>query len=274
MFSQVSTELVPMSQIKYQPTEGFHSDRVFIGEYFCQQGSSQLKFDATSTLIELRHLSFDFFPKTNSVLKVYADQSITFHCSSKSGQALKMIPDNEENFELSRRNSSAHTQIVEVTAKLGGNFSNFGEMKGKLTCLIDSSTDDKIVKEWEFNFVQPPELFLDNYAGVASCLSNANEKLVQTVKCRNAMHCKFMSQCLVNPTNCNFENQKQFYSASKNRCWVPHLNMGRNCVSVPYSHLNGLVKCSQPGNLMRTWEFFVSLDFLRCRKSFNKLVLC
>jgi len=106
-------------------------------------------------------------------------------------------------------------------------------------------------------------LYLDNFEEEIDCLSDYKDRTIATVRCNNPSHCEFMQQCLNNSTLCNTDKQNYYFSAERNRCWDQRYKEGRDCVRVPYSHLNGIVECQVRG-LRRQWLFFHSLESTKC----------
>lgn len=257
------------NNIRYHLTEGFRSDQIFNGVYICRQGFyTTVTINALSTSPSSANSEYDFYPRSNNT-RVFSEETLEFRCSSKSRRPLKLFPDNNANITISYRSPNQYTQILEIASNtLDGGEEGGGSVKGKVVCILEGATGgdgrNEFVKEWSFEFVETPELFLDNFEGEVDCLSSAKSKMVQTIRCKNSMDCAFMSDCLENVTYCNFKKQKQFFATTDTNCWVQKLDAGKPCASLPYSHLNGLAQCSVGPGLVKRWEYFVSLDFLKC----------
>jgi len=111
-------------------------------------------------------------------------------------------------------------------------------------------------------FKEPPEINFDNYESEVACLSDYSDRSISTVRCVSPGHCEYMKHCFEDPSYCNYDRQKQFYSDAITRCWVQSLGQGRNCVRLPYFHLNGIVQCQVRG-LKIYRMFFQTLESLK-----------
>lgn len=258
---------VLVENVNYNPIEGFRQsspgDLGFIGgTYICKNRGQSVKF----TVAGLPTGNDKFFPVSDTV-RVFSDESMEFHCSSNT-KPVKLIFEQLNQTVQTPLVDEEKTKIVRFTR---GPISGKGDhpiLGGKAACI---SEGDVLIKEWHWEFVDPPQLHLDNLEGEADCLTELTPKIVQTVRCKDEMDCEFMKGCLENKTDCNFKKQKQFYGNVDTYCWVDELGKGMPCASVPFSHLNGLVKCGvlETGKagemeLERQWEFFISLDYKRC----------
>ncbi|CAL8147610.1 unnamed protein product, partial [Orchesella dallaii] len=196
-----------------------------------------------------------FSPSENSV-RVFTDESIEFTCSSKTDSILLFL-DKMANVTLTHSVNLERMKVAKLSVPRGTNQTNF---QGQVACI--TTAEKQLIKKWTFEFIEAPELYLDNFEGEVDCLSTQSPKMVQTVRCRNGMDCNFMDHCFRNETLCNFKKQKQFFATTDTHCWIERLLTGVSCSSVPYSHLNGIVQCTVLG-LSRKYKFFTSLDFLR-----------
>ncbi|CAL8147613.1 unnamed protein product [Orchesella dallaii] len=239
----------------YNPTEGFHSDNVFNGVYECRKQSSSITITANITGQADPNSDHQFSPSHDQI-RVFTDESIELTCSSKS-KSIVLVADENSNVSLqysvdTDKIKTARLSVLENSRKVN--------IKGKVICVTGENKE--VIKEWSYEFIEAPELYLDNFEGEVDCLSTQSPKMVQTVRCRNSMDCQFMDHCFRNASFCNFKKQKQFYATTDTFCWIEKIKSGRACASVPYSHLNGRVQCSV-SSLTRKYEFFVALDFLR-----------
>lgn len=262
--------MIDDNNLRYIDFEGFLSNTIFEGVYTCVQDSfpavtitalvtpTNLSPSRRNSLLQ----SYDFSPKTE-IIRAFTEDAIEFHCLSKlQEQPVNIIVD-RNNITVSYNNISQYNQVVRLTSifKVGARGKPAGA-KGKVYCFSGTNNAETIM-EWSYEFVETPELFLNNFEGEVDCFSNASPKMVQTVRCKTSMDCQFMRECLKNETFCNFKKQKQFYAKTDSRCFLQKTRRGKACTSVPYSHLNGLAQCTVSG-LVKTWEYFVSLDFLKC----------
>ncbi|CAL8147586.1 unnamed protein product [Orchesella dallaii] len=250
-----------VQDVTYSPTEGFHSNQVFNGFYLCRkQSSSFVPFTARVTPVPAYPSDRQFSPPDN-FSRAFTDESIEFTCSSKTVSILlvldKNVNVNANGVMLTYSVNTERMKVAKLSVPRGTNQTNF---TGKVACVTTART--QLIKEWTYEFIEAPDLYLDNFEGEVDCLSTLSPKMVQTVRCRNRMDCNFMDHCFRNETLCNFKKQKQFFATTDTFCWVEKLQSGASCTSVPYSHLNGIAQCTVLG-MTKKYEFFTSLDFLR-----------
>lgn len=193
------------------------------------------------------------------IVRAFSEDPIHLECLSKGfGQSPVQISVDNAAGNVTVSNRSIGNGVMTMLTAANPEISYV--IRGKAAC----HTNNQLIKEWIYEIVPTPTLYLNNFEGEVSCLSPLTPKMVQTVRCINGMDCSFMgNQCLDNVTSCGFKKQKQFYANKDTNCWVEMLQEGINCTSVPYSHLNGLAQCTVNG-LTKRWDYFVSLDFLRC----------
>ncbi len=113
-----------------------------------------------------------------------------------------------------------------------------------------------------------PELFLNNYESEVHCLSEYPDRSVETVRCRDPSDCEYMKHCMGIENSCNFRRLKHFYAQHDGRCWVQRskdLGGGADCASMPFYHLNGIVQCGGGGGAVKSFMFFIGLDYHRCK---------
>ncbi|ODN06119.1 Hemicentin-2 [Orchesella cincta] len=238
-----------VNDVTYNPIEGFRSDNVFDGIYICKKESSHITIVANASQALPDHQ----FSPTVELIKSFSDEPIEFTCSSKT-KSIKLKLEDDTTVALTYSVDTDQTKTAKLSLPEGLKEKN---VKGKVTCM--SNDKNELIKEWSYEFIEAPELYLDNFEGEVDCLSPLTPKMAQTVRCRNSMDCQFMDHCFQNETLCNFKKQKQFFATDDTFCWIEKLATGRACASVPYSHLNGRVQCTVLG-LTKKYDFFISLD--------------
>ncbi len=155
------------NNIRYHLTEGFRSDQIFNGVYICRQGFyTAVTINALSTTTSSSNSDYDFYPRSNNTVRVFSEETLEFRCSSKSRRPLKIFPDNNSNITISYRSPNQYTQILEIASNTLDGGGEGGSIKGKVVCILDSAAGggggrNAFVKEWSFEFVETPELFLD-----------------------------------------------------------------------------------------------------------------
>lgn len=254
-----------VKDVSYNPIEGFRRNinnavsKVFNGgTYICRNGQQSVNITVVGS-----PEGNQFAPVSDAVIRKFSDEYVEFHCSSES-KPVKLVFTNDNSTIISYIRDEEKSKTARLSVFRDDNiiFPKFS-LEGKAACI--AGDDKHLIKEWHWEFIDPPKLYLDNYEGEANCLSpHKTKNIVQTVRCQNGMECDFMRSCLQNETMCNFKKQKQFYATRHTRCWIKENRKGFPCTSVPFSHLNGLVKCGVFG-LERQWAFFISLDYRRCK---------
>ncbi|ODN06115.1 Macrophage colony-stimulating factor 1 receptor [Orchesella cincta] len=231
-----------VQDVIYSPTEGFHSNQVFSGFFICRKQTSHVFFRArVTTPVQGPESDRQFSPLASNV-KAFTDETIELACSSKTIPVVLVFSD-ATNATLTYTVDTERMKIAKLSLPKN---SKQIFVQGKVACVSASFTE--LIKEWSFEFIEVPELYLDNFEGEVDCLSDLTPKRVQTVRCRNGMDCNFMDHCFQNVTHCNFKKQKQFVADADTSCWIEKLLDGKNCSSVPYSHYNGRVQCTVLGD--------------------------